>query len=298
MIRPYRFLSNPQTQNTNSFQDPDSLSIETVSRDSIFEFDQMVSILKNEGVRVLVFQDPGDFDTPDSLFPNNWISFHETGLVVLFPMEAKNRRLERRWNPIRELLEHNGFKVQSLLDLSQYESQAKFLEGTGSMVLDRDSKLAYACISPRTHKDVLEDFCGLTGYAPVHFHAFDRNHMPIYHTNVMMCVGTQFVLICLDSIFYTDQRIKLQNKILKSGKTLIEINLNQMEHFAGNMLEVLSQDGNSLIILSEQAYKSLNSKQIQQLSGFGKLVPIPLKTIEKNGGGSARCMMAEVHLPN
>lgn len=297
MVRPYRFISNPQTQASNAFQNPDNFLTEDVSKESILEFDTMVTILRNHNIDVLVFQDPGDVPTPDSIFPNNWISFDESGLVVLYPMEAENRRWERRWDSIRTILEAEGYKFHALLDLSHYESQNKFLEGTGSMVLDRESKLAYACLSPRTSEEVLNDFCGLTGYSPILFHAFDKNQKPIYHTNVMMCVGAGFVLICLESISNPNEKNEVISKIIASGKSLIEISLKQMEHFAGNMLEIVSKLGEPIIVLSNQAFNSLDEIQLNELSHYGKLLPIPLNTIEKNGGGSARCMMAEIHLP-
>jgi len=297
MVRPFAFHSNPQTRNSNAFQKPESENDQDIAKLSQTEFDNMVNILKLEGVQVLVFQDPGDRNTPDSLFPNNWISFHEDGKVILYPMEAENRRQERRWDLVEELLIKNGFLVHSITDLSHFESRNHFLEGTGSMVLDREHKLAYACISSRTHKEVLDDFSSLTGYKTILFHAFDLNKKPIYHTNVLMCVGTGFVLICLDSIIDPEEKLVVQNTIKHAKKELIEISLEQMNHFVGNMLEIKNFQGESLLVLSQDAFDSLTKEQNAILSGFARLIPVPLYTIEKNGGGSARCMMAEIHLP-
>ncbi len=298
MIRPYRFVSNPETKSSNAFQNPSEETNDQISEVSLLEFDKMVSILRREGLQILVYQDPGEVETPDSIFPNNWISFHESGEVFLYPMEAPNRRLERRFEAIRKILEEHRFIIHTCYDLSTFEAKNQFLEGTGSMVLDRNYKLAYACLSPRTHPNVLAEFCHISGYRSVVFHAVDFDGKPIYHTNVMMCVGEQFVLACLESISKEEERQSFVDEVEKSGKEFIEISYTQMNHFAGNMLAVRSEKNENLLVLSEQAYNSLTQIQIATLKNFTRLIPIPLDMIEKNGGGSARCMMAEIHLPH
>ncbi len=305
MVRPHSFLSNPQTKDSNAFQHPDtnldanntSIQHEKVALQALGEFDRMVASLEKENVEVLVFQDPGDQATPDSLFPNNWISFHESGRVYLYPMQAPNRRLERRYEAIQKLLSNQGFKIKEVIDLSNFEEKNQFLEGTGSMVLDREYKIAYACLSPRTNLEVLQNFCKESGFTAHSFLALDENNKPIYHTNVMMCVGKSFVLACLDSMKDMNEKNRFISMVITSNKELIEISLDQMNHFAGNMLEVKSKTGEPLLILSKTAFQVLNLNQLNSLRSHAKLIPIPIDTIEKNGGGSVRCMMAEIHLP-
>ncbi|MES1219627.1 MAG: arginine deiminase-related protein, partial [Bacteroidota bacterium] len=259
------------------------------------EFNRFVSILRNNGVNVTVVDDTPDPYTPDSIFPNNWISFHADGTVIYYPMYAPNRRLERKQHVIDTI--RNSFEIKSQVDLSKYESKNIFLEGTGSMVLDRDNKIAYACLSPRTDKKVLEDFCKQTGYRAVSFRATDSKGQEIYHTNVMMCVADRYIVICLDSIADKTERENVTAAIKNTWKEIIDISLDQMNHFAGNMLQVENKKGEKLLVMSSQAFESLTNEQVKTLSGFNKIVHSSLTTIETNGGGSARCMMAEVHLP-
>jgi hypothetical protein len=210
-------------------------------------------------------------------------------------MQAENRRLERREDIITEL--EDNFEIKHVIDLSRFEHQGQFLEGTGSMVLDRDNKMVYACLSPRTSQEVLNTFCKQTGYKSVTFHAFDQNDFAIYHTNVMMCVGSNFSVACLDSITDNAEKEEFINSLKSTGKQIIDISFDQMAHFAGNMLEVKNHAGETLIVMSKSAFDALNFQQKAELSSFGKLIYADISTIETNGGGSARCMIAEVHLP-
>ncbi|WP_246474937.1 citrulline utilization hydrolase CtlX [Pedobacter roseus] len=293
MIRPVDFKFNEQTAGNNMFQIASADS--DVQEQALKEFDAFVNLLRNNDVDVTVVNDTLEPETPDSIFPNNWVSFHEDGSVYLYPMFSENRRLERR-NEILDGLK-NKFEVNHISDLSFYEKQYAFLEGTGSMVLDRTNKIAYACLSVRTDAEVLNNFCMLTGYEPVAFQAVDATNFPIYHTNVMMCIGDRFAVICLDSIKDSEERLNVTISLKGTGKEIIEISLEQMNKFAGNMLQVSNATGESLLVMSEQAYLSLDAEQIAALEKYSRIIYAPLYTIEKNGGGSARCMLAEIHLP-
>lgn len=296
MIRPVNFGFNEETADTNAFQQAASKEPEvTTQAKALEEFDHFVVVLQSAGVDVTVIEDTPQPHTPDSIFPNNWVSFHEDGTVCIYPMQAANRRQERRPDIIDAL--RKRFRIQKQINLSGYEQEEKFLEGTGSMVLDRDHKIAYACHSPRTHTSVLNDFCKQLGYHPFSFHATDENGLAIYHTNVLMCVGDRFAVICLESIPDVNERISVKNKLLETQKEIIEISRYQLVHFAGNMLQLRNQAGEKLIVMSSQAYKSLEPAQVQVLEKYGRLLHVPLHTIEQNGGGSARCMIAEIHLP-
>lgn len=294
MIRPVNFGFNEETAESNAFQTKDK-NQQAVQEKALAEFNGFVEILRANGVDVTVVDDNPQPYTPDSIFPNNWVSFHGDGNIFLYPMQAENRRLERR-EDIISLLE-DKFKVHHIVDLSRYEEQNKFLEGTGSMVLDRENKIAYACLSPRTDKDVLDVFCDQSGYTAICFDAVDENGKAIYHTNVLMCVGSKFAVICLDSIANPHERVVISESLTSAGKEIIEISFEQMNQFAGNMLEVKSKEAETLIVMSASAYESLNEGQLFTLKQYGKLVYADIQTIENNGGGSTRCMMAEVHLP-
>jgi len=295
MIRPVNFGFNEQTAGSNAFQNRNAAQQE-VQKKALKEFDNMVSILCENGVDVIVVDDTSEPHTPDSIFPNNWVSFHGDGNVFLYPMMAENRRLERREDIIMRL--EDNFSVKHVIDLSRFEHENKFLEGTGSMVLDRENKIAYACLSPRTDKEVLDLFCKESGYKPVLFHAVDENSMDIYHTNVLMCIGSSYTVICLDSIKDEAEKANVLNSFKSTQKQVIVISFDQMNQFAGNMLEVENKAGESLVVMSKSAWDSLNYEQRAILSSFSKPVYADIGTIESNGGGSARCMMAEVHLPN
>lgn len=293
MIRPVNFAFNAETAVNNAFQ----VAGETdeVQETARLEFDGFVKLLRENGVDVTVVEDTPVPYTPDSIFPNNWVSFHADGTVLLYPMFAPNRRTERKPHILEALTGH--FTIRQTLDLTGFEHQNLFLEGTGSMVLDRDQKIAYACLSPRTDRTVLEDFCTKMQYRAVIFDAVDASGQPIYHTNVMMSVADRYVVICLDSIADAGQRQQVSDSITQSGKAIIPISLDQMAHFAGNMLQVQNAAGERLLIMSSQAFESLKETQLEQLTSFNRILHASLHTIESNGGGSARCMLAEIHLP-
>ena len=293
MIRPVSFSFNAQTAVNNAFQS--NSNAEDAQQRALDEFDQFVNLLRKNGVDVIVVDDTREPHTPDSIFPNNWVSFHRDGTLLLYPMYAENRRAERKPHVLEKI--SSQFRIERKIDLSNYEKEGLFLEGTGSMVLDRDNRIAYACLSPRTNVQVLNDFCRQMNYRPVLFDAVDETGKPIYHTNVMMCVADQYVVICLDSIRNKEQRAATEKAILGAGKKLIPISYSQMNHFAGNMLQVENNEGEKLLIMSSQAFDSLTSHQVQLLTGYNRIIYSGLTTIETNGGGSARCMMAEVHLP-
>jgi hypothetical protein len=293
MIRPVNFGYNEETAESNAFQNKDS-NQQQVQDNALAEFNGFVDVLRYNGVDVTVVDDNPHPYTPDSIFPNNWVSFHADGNIFLYPMQAENRRLERREDIIARL--EDNFKVHHIVDLSRYEEQNKFLEGTGSMVLDRENKIAYACLSPRTDRDVLAVFCEQSGYTAICFDAADEHGKAIYHTNVLMCVGSKFAVICLDSVPNPHERVVVSDSLTSTQKELIEISFEQMNQFAGNMLEVQNKNGEILIVMSESAYNALEAQQISTLKKYGKLIYADIHTIENNGGGSARCMMAEVHL--
>lgn len=292
MIRPVHFGFNAETAVNNTFQvaGADAAAQEKAER----EFDEFVHLLRQNGVNVLVVNDTPEPHTPDSIFPNNWISFHDEGAAVLYPMFAANRRAERKPQVLEALKEQ--FNIKETIDLSDYENKDLFLEGTGSMVLDRDHKIAYACLSPRTHKEVLNEFCKKMQYKPILFTAIDASGKPVYHTNVMMCVADRYAVICLESIASQPERELVAATLHQSGKELIDISMEQMNRFAGNMLQVQNNKGEKILVMSGQAYASLTKKQLNKLSSLNRIVHAPLNTIETNGGGSARCMMAEIFL--
>jgi len=291
MIRPVNFSFNAETAVNNAFQ---SEATEGAQRQALQEFEGFVALLRSNGVDVTVIDDSPDPYTPDSIFPNNWVSFHGDGTVCLYPMYAVNRRLERKPEVLEQL--SRRFRIQATLDFSGYEQAGLFLEGTGSMVLDRDAKIAYACLSPRTNRRVLLEFCEKMGYTPEVFTAVDGIGRAIYHTNVMMCVGDRYVVVCLDAVPDPVEKKSLAATIAQTGKTTIPISLAQMNQFAGNMLQVHNDKGEKLLVMSTQAYASLEPAQMSQLTSFNRILHAPLTTIESNGGGSARCMMAEIHL--
>ncbi|HEX4373482.1 MAG TPA: arginine deiminase-related protein [Puia sp.] len=293
MIRPVNFAFNAETAVNNAFQA--ASENENVQQQALQEFDELVNVLKNNGVDVTVIDDTPEPFTPDSIFPNNWISFHHNGTVCLYPMFAENRRRERDPQIIKTLTQK--FKVHKSIDFSFYENEKHFLEGTGSMVLDRDDRIAYACLSPRTDEKVLKDFGKTMGYKCVAFSAVDGNNEPIYHTNVMMCVAEKYVVINLNTIHNKDEREKVIVTIKDSRKDLVKISDEQMQCFAGNMLQIKNVSGEKLLVMSTQAFESLEPDQVKKLLRYNKIIHSKLNTIESNGGGSARCMIAEIHLP-
>ncbi|KUY13887.1 amidinotransferase [Elizabethkingia miricola] len=297
MIEPVAFGFNAQTAVNNYFQVNDE-SKETQS-EALREFNAFVDKLRSKGVNVITVKDTLDPHTPDSIFPNNWVSFHQDGTVILYPMFAENRRLERR-NDILDELSGKGLSIAAVKDYSVFEAENKFLEGTGSMILDRENKIAYGAVSLRLDEEVFKKWCAELGYKPVVFHSFQSvngERLPIYHTNVMMCVGSDYAVICLDTIDDATEREQVEKALTESHKEVIEITEEQMQNFAGNMLEVRNNEGHKFLVMSECAYKSLTSIQIQTIEAHAEILYSDLHTIEKNGGGSARCMMAEVFLP-
>ncbi len=295
MIRPSFFGFNQETAATNKFQkkgfDTNSADIQEKAKQ---EFELFAEQLKSMGIDLHLFDEssPGQ---PDALFSNNWISFHQSGKVVLYPMMAENRRLERRMDIINALAQH--YHVDEIIDLSYFEKENKFLEGTGSVVLDRRYKIAYACISKRTHLEVLEKLAELIGYEIVAFHGHDTNGEEIYHTNVMMCVGDIFAVVCLEAVKDTDERLKLRSILEQTNKYIIEISLEQLQGFTGNILLVRNMAQEKFLVMSTTAYETFTPKQRAILSDYAVLIHSDLQTIEKYGGGSARCMMTEMHLP-
>lgn len=295
MVRPAHFGFNPETSGSNPFQSPVPLPENTVEQLAVEEFDAMVEILRRNKVNVLVFEDSQEPKKTDAVFPNNWISLHPNGNIYLYPMFSETRRLERDADLIQLVSEK--FKVNKVVDLSRYENQSKFLEGTGSIVFDHLNKVAYACSSVRTNNELFLSHMKELDYEPVFFHARDAQSVPIYHTNVMMFVGSEISAICLESIPDENERSMVENKLISTGHEVINLALDQMTSFAGNMLEVINNPGEKLLVLSQSAHKSLDSDQVELLERYYKLVSIPVKTIEEAGGGSVRCMIAEIFLP-
>ena len=292
MIRPLHFVYNAETAVNNSFQVKGDQ--ENLTEKAVQEFDAFVSELQNHGIDVTVVEDSPDPHTPDAIFPNNWISFHESGIYCLYPMFASNRRKERK-PEVLDLIQKK-FQYHKLIDLTGYESENRFLEGTGSMVLDRDKRLAYACLSPRTDLGILEDFCNRMNYKPVVFHSTNETGQPIYHTNVMMCVADRYVVICLDSIPDPVEKRQVSETILSSGKAIVNISISQMNHFAGNMLQLENKNKEKILVMSSAAWHSLFPEQIEILTRYNRIAFASLQSIESNGGGSARCMIAEIHM--
>jgi hypothetical protein len=292
MIRPMHFVYNAETAVNNSFQvrgDQENLTEKAVQ-----EFDKFVIALQNHGIDVTVVEDSPDPHTPDAIFPNNWISFHSSGIYCLYPMFAPNRRKERKAEVISII--QKKFHYDHLIDFTGYESENLFLEGTGSMVLDREKRLAYACLSPRTNEVVLKDFCNKLNYQAVMFHAVDESGQAVYHTNVMMCVADRYVVICLDSIIDPSEKKYVEENILRSGKELIQINNSQMNQFAGNMLQLENERKEKILVMSSAAWNALLPAQMEKLTKYNSILHSSLGEIETNGGGSARCMIAEIHL--
>ena len=297
MIRPTRFQSNPQTAGSNAFQAKTDASPDEQQRAALREFEGLVATLQEAGIEVLVFDDTAEPHTPDSVFPNNWVSFHADGTVVLYPMEAENRRGERRVDIIERLDAEFGFQVRDVVDLSPHEAAGQFLEGTGSMVLDRANRIAYACLSSRTHLDVLGDFAQRMDYEVVAFDAVDRDGVPIYHTNVLMNVGDRIAVVCADAIPREEQRTAVLERLESTGHEVVLIDFDQLEAFAGNMLELRAADGVPVVAMSQRAWDSLDEKQKASIESNGRVAIAAIDDIEESSGGSVRCMLAEIHLP-
>jgi hypothetical protein len=295
MVRPAHFGYNPETAANNAFQslNPD-LTSDQVEEKALQEFDTFVARLRDAGVQVHVVEDTTMPVKPDAIFPNNWVTFHQDGTVATYPMHAPTRRKERREDVIEQLSAH--FEVRNRVKFEGTENEDRFLEGTGSLILDRPNRIAYACLSPRTEGALLESFCDKMGYDKVAFTAVDGDGKAIYHTNVMMALGVDFVVICLEAVPDKEEQQLLKDRFAATGKAIIEISLDQMMAFAGNMLQVAGKDGTPYLVMSEQAYQSLTPAQVELISQYTQILNSPLYTIEQHGGGSARCMMAEIFL--
>ncbi len=299
MVRPANFGFNPETAQSNFYQQQDDRSSRDIRDLAKSEFDGFVALLRDQGVQVIVIEDTEVPVKTDAVFPNNWFSTHADGKLILYPMYSPNRRLERRTDLIEELIRLD-FQVGDIVDLSFFEKDKQYLEGTGSMVMDHSAKIIYAGYSERTHKLPLEYVGKLLGYEIVGFHAvqeIEGKQTPIYHTNVMMHVGTDLAVVCLDSIPRASEKLKVQKKLIESGKKIVPILAKQKFNFAGNMLEVSNDGGEKFTVMSQTAYDSLNVGQIQLIEKYTTIISPSIPTIEKLGGGSARCMMAEIFLP-
>ena len=293
MVRPVCFGYNEETASNNYFQHHSAEK--DVQEYALEEFDGMVRLLRENGIPVLVVEDTPEPRTPDSIFPNNWFSTHADGTLVLYPMFAPNRRKERSQEAIRVIKEAAG--IRRIVDLTAWEQEGLFLEGTGSLVLDRKAKTAYACRSPRTSEAVLDEFCRQTGYSRILFDAVDRNGNPIYHTNVIMSIGDGYAAVCKDVIASPYEYSEIVGRLSASGRTIVDISYDQMLHFACNILEVRNTVGERFVVMSETAYSSLDEGQVESIKGKGSILAAHIPHIEEVGGGSARCMMAEVLCP-
>lgn len=297
MIEPVAFGYNAQTAENNYFQ-VNSENSETQEK-ALQEFKNFVEKLRSKGINVITVKDTLEPHKPDSIFPNNWVSFGSDGKAFLYPMFAPNRRDERR-PEILEAVKNAGYDIKQVEDISNFENEDKYLEGTGSMIFDHDNKIAYGSVSLRLDEQLFRDFCAKIGYEPVVFHSFQTaggERLPIYHTNVMMCVADKFVVICLDCIDDETERNNVVEVIKSTNKEIIEISEEQMQQFAGNMLQLRNSEGKTFLVMSETAYKSLNQEQVSAIEKYSEIIYSDLHTIEINGGGSARCMLAEVFLP-
>lgn len=298
MIRPVSFRMNEQTAVNNYYQQKLNVLPNTINTKAQQEFDVFVEKLQENGVDVVVIQDTKEPDTPDALFPNNWISFHQNGDVAIYPMFAENRRLERN-EEVLEILEEKGFVIENVVDYSEAEEEGFFLEGTGSMVLDRANQKAYCALSPRADEELFIEFCEDFEFTPIVFTAnqtVNGKREAIYHTNVMMCVAETFAVICLNAIDDKKERKEVLKHLKSDGKEVIVISEKQVQKFAGNMLQVRGKNNESFLIMSTSAFESLSDEQLQKFLKHCKIIHSDLTTIETHGGGSARCMLAEVFL--
>ena len=291
MIKPVMFGFNEQTAISNAFQKRAAdLNAQEIQRKALTEFENFVSLLRSKRIEIIVFEDTLEPNTPDSIFPNNWISFHTNDQIVLYPMFAENRRDERR----KDVINYFVKKSESIIDLTAFEEQDLFLEGTGSIVFDYENKIAYASRSVRTNKELFEKLCSKLNLESIFFNAVDENGIEIYHTNVLMCVGTNFAVVCKECIKDNNELNNIIQTLEKTNHEIIEISYKQMNSFAGNMYQLFNVEGKSFIVMSTQAHSSLTVEQKNKLKQFGELLFTPLDTIERYGGGSARCMLADI----
>lgn len=294
MVRPAAFGFNEETATNNYFQTNPGISKEMLQQKALAEFDNMVQLLRNEEIDVLVMEDTKEPPKPDAIFPNNWLSTSPDGTVSVFPMYAPNRRAEKRDDILQQLASH--FVVNDVQDWSEYEAEGRFLEGTGSMVIDHGNKMIYAAVSERTNLSVLEKYAATNNYQAIVFLATDKNGQPVYHTNVMMALGSAFCVLCEEAIEEEWELIAVRQLLESTGHTIIPITREQMHAFAGNMLEVKNKNGENILVLSQSAFNSLRTEQKEMLETYAKLLPVAVPLIEQVEGGSVRCMMAEVFL--
>lgn len=294
MIEPNHFGFNPETALTNPFQHKPNNKENHVQETALNEFNQSVNTLINEGIEVLILKSREDVITPDSIFPNNWFTHHQGGTLIVYPMLAENRRVERQTEKLVNLLRSANVPVTKIIDLTIDENNGDILEGTGSLVLDRVNKVAYAMSSPRTIKEEFDKWCELNDYTGIYFHAYDKTNMPIYHTNVAMALGDGFTIICPEAIIDEKEREAVINSLKKYDKEIISITREQVFAFCGNVLHVINNNGEKKIIMSETAYNNFSAEQIKQIEKYGKIIKVNIPVIETIGGGSARCMLAEV----
>ena len=294
MVRPAAFGFHPEAAQSNAFAKASGES--DVQRRALAEFEGLAERLSSAGIEVLLLADEPDPTKPDAIFPNNWVSFHGDGTMVLYPMATAARRLERAAEQLQSLLRSSGFEVRNLVDLSAHEAEDRFLEGTGSLILDRPRRRAYASLSPRTDAWLAEEFGRRLGFSTLLLDARDRSGRPIYHTNVLLSLGTAFAVLCTE-VVTEEHRAPLISDINASGRTLIEVDYEQLGDFACNLIELRSRSGDPVIALSSAALRTLRTDQRHLLESFGSLVDAPIPTIEGVGGGSVRCMIADIHLP-
>lgn len=299
MVRPVNFRMNEQTAVNNYYQEALHIKNTEINKKAQLEFDNYVAKLRRFGIQVITIEDSLENDTPDSIFPNNWISFHENGTVAIYPMFAENRRLERREDILLKV-EEKGFVIHDIIDYTAAEDQDVFLEGTGSMILDRKNRKAYCALSPRANEELFIEFCEDLEYTPVIFNAYQTvngKREAIYHTNVMMCVAETFAIVCLSCIDDKKERKQVLKSLKEDKKQVIEISEEQVANFAGNMLQVRGLQDTRFLIMSQSAFEVLRKDQVQKIENHCEIISSPLTTIETCGGGSARCMMAEIFLP-
>lgn len=295
MVFPDHFGFNPQTAGSNVFQHQISETESVIQQKALSEFNNVVDTLKKTGLNVLLLNSPKE-TAPDAIFPNNWFSHHADGKLVIYPMLAQNRRAERQSENLEQLLKNNGVGVSEVIDLTGDEHLGRILEGTGSLVLDRKNKVAFAMESPRTTKLEFDKWCALMDYEGIFFHAYDKEGFAIYHTNVTMSIGREYAVICLDSIKDPGERLVVGNKLKSLGKEIIELSVGQIYNYCGNTLQVTSPAGSAKIIMSETAMQGFTHKQLEKLKKYGEIIPVEIPVIETVGGGSARCMLAEIFL--
>ncbi len=295
LVRPANFGFNKETSTSNAFQNNLDLTQKEIRENVLCEFDNYIAKLKEVGVDVTVIEDTKYPIKPDAVFPNNWGSFHADGTIILYPMEALNRRVEKRDDIIEDF--KRNYKVKNVIDLSKYEQEGKFCEGTGSIIFDHINKIAYACLSSRTDNGIFSEVCNLINYKPICFTSKDADGKEIYHTNVMMCVSEKFAVVCLESIINEDEKNLVVTSLIETGHEIVDITFEQVCHFAGNMLSVYNHSGKEFLVMSQSAFNVLSTKQKDVLQNYSQLLPVNIGTIEKIGGGSVRCMISEIFLP-